>query len=38
MRKDLLSGDYLQADETTIPVQRHDRRGSNHESVLVAVR
>jgi transposase len=34
MRKDLLSGDYLQADETTIPVQMHDRRGSNHEAYL----
>jgi transposase len=34
MRKDLLSGDYLQADETTIPVQTHDRRGSNHEAYL----
>jgi transposase len=34
MRKDLLNGDYLQADETTIPVQMHDRRGSNHEAYL----
>ena len=34
MRKDLLSGDYLQADETPIPVQMHDRRGSNHEAYL----
>jgi transposase len=34
VRKDLLSGDYLQADETTIPVQMHDRRGSNHEAYL----
>jgi transposase len=34
MRKALLSGDYLQADETTIPVQMHDRRGSNHEAYL----
>ena len=34
MRKDLLSGDYLQADETTVPVQMHDRRGSNHEAYL----
>lgn len=33
-RKDLLSGDYLQADETTVPVQMHDRRGSNHEAYL----
>jgi transposase len=34
MRKDLLSGAYLQADETTVPVQMHDRRGSNHEAYL----
>jgi transposase len=34
VRKDLLSGDYIQADETTIPVQMHDRRGSNHEAYL----
>ena len=34
IRKDLLSGDYLQADETTVPVQMHDRRGSNHEAYL----
>jgi transposase len=34
MRKDLLSGDYLQVDETTVPVQMHDRRGSNHEAYL----
>src|SRR5580704_6343075 len=34
MRKDLLSAPYLQADETTVPVQMHDRRGSNHEAYL----
>jgi transposase len=34
MCKDLLSGDYLQADETTVPVQMHDRRGSNQEAYL----
>jgi len=34
VRKDLLSGDYIQADETTVPVQMHDRRGSNHEAYL----
>jgi transposase-like protein len=34
MRKDLLTGGYLQADETTVPVQMHDRRGSNHEAYL----
>ena len=34
MREDLLSASYLQADETTVPVQMHDRRGSNHEAYL----
>lgn len=34
MRTDLLSASYLQADETTVPVQMHDRRGSNHEAYL----
>ena len=34
MRRDLLSAPYLQADETTVPVQMHDRRGSNHEAYL----
>jgi transposase len=34
MRKDLLSAGYLQADETTVPVQMHDRRGKNHEAYL----
>ena len=34
MRKNLLSATYLQADETTVPVQMHDRRGSNHEAYL----
>ncbi len=34
MHKDLLAEAYLQADETTIPVQMHDRRGSNHQAYL----
>lgn len=34
MRKDLLTATYLQADETTVPVQMHDRRGSNHQAYL----
>ena len=34
MRKGLLSASYLQADETTVPVQMHDGRGSNHEAYL----
>jgi transposase len=34
MRRDLLKASYLQADETTVPVQMHDGRGSNHEAYL----
>ena len=34
MRRDLLTGAYLQADETTVPVQMHDRRGENHQAYL----
>jgi transposase len=34
MRKNLLNGTYLQADETTVPVQMHDGRGKNHEAYL----
>jgi transposase len=34
MRQDLLGAEYLQADETTVPVQMHDRRGKNHEAYL----
>jgi transposase len=34
MRKDLLSTTYLQADETIVPVQMHDKRGSNHQAYL----
>jgi hypothetical protein len=34
MRRDLLDAEYLQADETTVPVQMHDRRGKNHEAYL----
>jgi transposase len=34
MKRDLLSGRYLQADETPVGVQTHDRRGSNHQAYL----
>ena len=34
MRKDLLKGSYLQADETTVPVQMHDKRGADHQAYL----
>jgi transposase len=34
MRRDLLAGSYLQADETPVPVQMHDGRGENHQAYL----
>ncbi|WP_035353581.1 IS66 family transposase [Edaphobacter aggregans] len=34
MRSQLLAGSYIQADETPIDVQAHDRRGKNHQSYL----
>ena len=34
MRQDLLGGTYLQADETTVPVQMHDKRGADHQAYL----
>jgi transposase len=34
MRADLLSATYLQADETTVPVQMHDNRGADHQAYL----
>jgi transposase len=34
MRQDLLSASYLQADETTVPVQMHDKRGADHQAYL----
>lgn len=35
MRRQLLAGDYLQADETTMPVQvRGEKKGSNHQAYL----
>jgi transposase len=32
MRRDLLGGTYIQADETTVDVQMHDGRGQNHQA------
>ena len=32
MRQELLAAPYLQADETTVPVQMRDQRGSHHEA------
>jgi transposase len=34
MRQDLLRGSYLQADETVVPVQMHDKRGADHQAYL----
>jgi len=32
MGRDLLAGGYLQADETTVSVQTHEKRGENHRA------
>lgn len=34
MRLDLLKSSYLQADETIVPVQMHDKRGADHQAYL----
>jgi transposase len=34
MRKELLAGTYIQADETPVGVQTHDKRGKNHKAFL----
>jgi transposase len=34
MRHDLLQASYLQADETIVPVQMHDKRGADHPAYL----
>ena len=34
MRRELLAGTYIQADETPVDVQMHDRRGQNHQAYL----
>jgi hypothetical protein len=34
MRSELLNVNYIQADETPVDVQTHDRRGSNHQAYL----
>jgi transposase len=34
MRADLLRASYIQADETIVPVQMHDGRGSDHQAYL----
>lgn len=34
MRKELLASRYIQADETPVDVQTHDKRGKNHQAYL----
>jgi transposase len=34
MRQELLTAGYLQADETIVPVQMHDKRGTDHQAYL----
>jgi transposase len=34
MRKELLAGSYIQADETPVAVQMHDGSGTNHQAYL----
>lgn len=34
MRRELLACPYIQADETTVDVQLHDKRGKNHQAYL----
>lgn len=34
MRRELILGRYIQADETPVGVQMHDRRGRNHQAYL----
>jgi len=34
MGRELLGGTYIQADETPVDVQMHDRRGQNHQAYL----
>jgi transposase len=34
MRRELLSGSYIQADETPVNVQMHDGRGKDHQAYL----
>jgi hypothetical protein len=34
MGRELIGGSYIQADETVVPVQMHDKRGKNHQAYL----
>ncbi len=33
-QRELLAGGYIQADETTVPCQSHDKRGRNHQAYM----
>ena len=35
MKSELLAGGYIQADETPVAVQTHDKRGRNHQGYLI---
>ena len=37
MRRELISGSYIQADETPVDVQTREGRGQNHRSVSLAI-
>jgi transposase len=34
MKRELLAGTYIQADETPVDVQTHDKRGRNHQAYM----
>ena len=34
MKRELLAGSYIQADETPVGVQTHDKRGRNHQAYM----
>ncbi len=34
MKRELLAGTYIQADETPVGVQMHDKRGKNHQAYM----
>ena len=34
MGRELIGGGYIQADETPVAVQMHDKRGKNHQAYL----
>jgi transposase len=37
MKRDLLAGNYIQADETYVGVQTRDKKGENHTGYFLAV-